>query len=55
MTIFAEIPAGYDERTKLWLTPDNRVGLVHPDLPPLIYDETAKIWIPLQPLHPTED
>ena len=31
----AELPAGYDERTRMALTDDNRVIITHPEHPPL--------------------
>lgn len=49
ITVFTDLPAGYDERTTLWLTPDNRVALAHPDMPSLVYDEEASRWTSLIP------
>lgn len=40
-----DFPPGYDERTMMALTPDNRIVLSHPELPPLVYDEAAQRWI----------
>jgi hypothetical protein len=44
----AELPAGYDERTQMTLTEDNRVVLAHPEHPPLMLSATGQ-WVALTP------
>jgi hypothetical protein len=41
----AELPSGYDEQTRMVLSPDNVILLVHPALPPMLYDEKAMQWV----------
>lgn len=40
-----ELPPGYDERTQMALTFDNRITAHHPELPTLVYDEAARKWV----------
>jgi hypothetical protein len=47
MSFSATLPEGYDERTRMTLSPDNRIVVAHPDLPALIYNEETKQFEPL--------
>lgn len=47
MTYVAELPPGYDERTTMALTPDNRIMIVHPDHPPMVLDEKSCAFVPI--------
>lgn len=49
----AELPAGYDERTRLALRDDNQVIATHPEHPPLLLQPTGQ-WVEIQPglVHP---
>lgn len=49
MQFIAELPSGYDERTRMALTPDNRIVLVHPDMPVVVLDERSNVFVPLAP------
>lgn len=44
-----ELPFGYDEQTSVALTPTNDIVIVHPVMPPMIYDETVMRWVPIEP------
>ncbi len=51
----AELPAGYDERTRLALNDHNQVIATHPELPSLILSWTGQ-WLddrqaPVHPAH----
>ena len=43
----ADMPPGYDERTAMALTPDNRIVIVHPDHPPMVLDEKSCAFVPI--------
>ena len=49
----AELPAGYDERTRLALNVCNQVVVMHPEHPPLLLQPTGQ-WVVIQPepVHP---
>jgi hypothetical protein len=42
----AELPAGYDDRTRMALTDDNRVIVTHPEHPPLVLSAHGQ-WLDL--------
>lgn len=44
-----QFPPGYDDRTRMTLTPGNYIVITHPVLPPMFYDETVMQWAPLKP------
>ena len=44
MHFIAELPAGYDERTRMALTDDNRVIIAHPEHPPLALSANGQ-WL----------
>jgi hypothetical protein len=44
----AELPAGYDERTRLALRDDNHVIATHPEHPPLLLQPNGR-WLAIQP------
>lgn len=46
MTFLAELPAGYDERTRMALTDNNQVVVTHPEHPPLVLN-TSGCWVDL--------
>lgn len=46
MKFLAELPAGYDERTCMALTDDNRVIVTHPEHPPLALSADGQ-WLDL--------
>lgn len=46
MKFIAELPAGYDERTRMALTEDNRVIVTHPEHPPLALSANGQ-WLDL--------
>jgi hypothetical protein len=49
----AELPAGYDERTRMALNVCNQVVVMHPEHPPLLLQPTGQ-WVVIQPepVHP---
>jgi hypothetical protein len=51
-SFIAELPAGYDSRTRMTLTPDNRVIVAHPEHPPLVLSASGQ-WLDLKapPVH----
>lgn len=53
MTFLAELPAGYDERTRMALTDNNQVVVTHPEHPPLVLNSSGQ-WVDLKapPVHP---
>lgn len=53
MSFIAELPAGYDERTRLALRDDNQVIVTHPEHPPLLLQPDGR-WVAIQPapVHP---
>ncbi len=46
MKFLAELPAGYDSRTQMTLTEDNRVIVTHPEHPPLMLGADGQ-WLDL--------
>jgi hypothetical protein len=44
MTFIAELPAGYDERTRLALRDDNQVIATHPEHPALLLGSNGQ-WL----------
>jgi hypothetical protein len=42
------LPLGYDEKTEMKLTEGNEVTIVHPVMPPMIYDETVMRWVHIE-------
>ncbi len=44
MTFIAELPAGYDERTRLALRDDNQVIATHPEHPALVLGSNGQ-WL----------
>ncbi len=42
-----ELPLGYDEQTRLMLTPTNEIAAYHPIMSPIIYDESVMRWLPI--------
>lgn len=42
------LPLGYDEQTKITLTPSNQIVAAHPIMPPIIYDEQVMRWVELK-------
>lgn len=46
MKFLAELPAGYDSRTQMALTEDNRVVVTHPEHPPLVLSANGQ-WLDL--------
>jgi hypothetical protein len=46
MHFIAELPAGYDGRTRLTLTDDNRVVATHPEQLPLVLQPSGQ-WVEL--------
>lgn len=46
MRFIAELPPGYDERTRMTLTDDNRVIVTHPEHPPLVLSAHGQ-WLDL--------
>ena len=52
MQFIAELPTGYDERTRLALRDDNQVVATHPEHPPLLLQPTGQ-WVEIQiePVH----
>jgi hypothetical protein len=51
-SFIAELPAGYDSRTRLALRDDNQVIATHPEHPPLLLQPTGQ-WLDLKapPVH----
>jgi hypothetical protein len=47
MKFVAELPPGYDERTTMALTGDNRIVIAHPEHPPMILDEKSCAFVPI--------
>jgi len=45
MKFVAELPPGYDERTRLYLTEDNEIVASHPEHPTLILDEKSRTFV----------
>lgn len=45
-SFIAELPAGYDDRTRLALRDDNQVIATHPEHPPLVLDANGR-WLDL--------
>ena len=43
-SFIAELPAGYDERTRLALREDNQVIAMYPGLPPLVLNPDGQ-WV----------
>jgi hypothetical protein len=46
----AELPPGWDERTRLALTDGNRVVATHPEHPPMVLQPDGQ-WLVLSPAH----
>lgn len=46
MHFIAELPAGYDDRTRMALTDRNQVIVTHPEHPPLLLQPTGQ-WVEL--------
>jgi hypothetical protein len=46
MHFIAELPAGYDEHTRLALRDDNQVIVTHPEHPPLVLGADGQ-WLDL--------
>lgn len=46
MKFIAELPPGYDERTRMALTENNQVVVTHPEQPPLLLDANGQ-WLDL--------
>jgi hypothetical protein len=46
----AELPPGWDERTRLALTDGNRVVATHPEHPPMVLQPDGQ-WLELSPAH----
>lgn len=44
MHFIAELPAGYDERTRMALRDDNQVIITHPEHPPLLLQPNGQ-WV----------
>lgn len=42
------LPLGYDEQTRITLTPTNQIVAAHPVMPPIIYDEQVMRWVELK-------
>jgi hypothetical protein len=53
MTFLAELPPGYDDRTRLALRDDNQVIATHPEHPALVLGADGR-WLELlsAPVHP---
>lgn len=47
MPFIAELPAGYDDRTRLALRDDNQVIATHPEHPPLVLGADGR-WLEIQ-------
>ena len=47
MHFIAELPAGYDDRTRMALTDDNQVIVTHPEHPPLLLSKDGR-WLDLE-------
>ena len=45
-SFIAELPRGYDDRTRMALTDDNRVIVTHPEHPPLVLSPKGE-WLDL--------
>lgn len=45
-SFIAELPAGYDERTRMALTESNQVIATHPEHPPLVLSANGQ-WLDL--------
>lgn len=45
-SFIAELPPGYDDRTRMALTDNNRVIVTHPEHPPLVLDSSGR-WLDL--------
>lgn len=43
--LITELPLGYDEKTEMGLTGGNEVIIIHPIMPPMMYDETVMRWV----------
>jgi hypothetical protein len=39
------LPLGYDDRTTMGLSGGNEVVIIHPVMPPMMYDETVMRWV----------
>lgn len=46
VAFIAELPAGYDDRTRLALTDHNQVVATHPEHPPLLLQPSGQ-WVEL--------
>lgn len=46
ISFIAELPPGYDERTRMALTDSNQVIVTHPEHPPLLLDSSGQ-WLDL--------
>lgn len=53
MKFIAELPPGYDDRTRMALTEGNQVVVTHPEHPPLVLSANGQ-WLDLatQQVHP---
>ncbi len=53
MHFIAELPAGYDDRTRMALTEHNQVVVTHPEHPPLLLQADGQ-WVEIrpEPVHP---
>jgi len=52
MHFIAELPAGYDDRTRMALTEHNQIIVTHPEHPPLVLSASGQ-WLDLKapPVH----
>jgi len=50
-----QLPPGYDEKTQMGLTPGNDIVIAHPNMPPMIYDETEMRWVRIEPAKEKEN
>lgn len=46
MQFIAELPPGYDERTRMALTDNNQVVVTHPEHPALVLNSSGR-WVDL--------
>lgn len=44
-----DLPLGYDEQTEMTLMPNNDIVIMHPLMPPMIYDESVMRWVEIKP------
>ncbi len=44
----AQLPEGWDIRTRMAVTPGGQLIIAHPDHHPMIYDRRAKVFVKLE-------